>query len=169
MLLKNIISLVTILLILSSISSCSKNDITDPFWDININWDEEAIKNKLTQDSKSGKIDNCVFSFEKVTYIKNKTFDAKVTSNLSNPIFSGNGLKELNYYVIAEFKGERVSQFNNDFYTFFKHLMKSQYGNNYEEIFEDDKIILSWEIPDNIIISVIVLKTINHYAIKIQG
>lgn len=161
--------LVVVLLLFNILYCCTKNEITDPFWDININWDESTIRNKLTEDSRNGKIDNCVFSFEKIMYIKHKTFDAKVTSNLRNPVFSGTSLKELKYYVIAEFKNERVSRFNNDFYIYFMQIMKSNYGSNYKEKIVDDEIVIEWNIPNNIVMSVIVLKTINHYTIKIQS
>ena len=161
------LSIVIYIFFLINTLNCNKNEIIDPFWDINLNWDKEIIIGRLTESSKFGKITNCVFSFEKVTYINNRDFNAKVTGSLNNPLFEKNALKKLSYSLIAEFKNEQVSQFNPGFYKFFKTKMETNYGGNYNETFKDDNIVLHWSLPDNKYVTVNVLKTINHYTIKI--
>ena len=154
-----------IIFLMLNFINCEKNGIIDPFWEINLEWDKENVKTKLSDYSKSGKIKNCVFSFEKEFYVHNQEFDARITSSLDNPIFERNEIKKLNYSLIVNFKNEQISQFNHDFFKYFKEKMEVYYGPVNSEEIKEDQIILYWKLPDNKTLSTTIIKAINHYLI----
>ena len=150
------------------VNGCSNKEITDPFWGINLDWKKDKIVNELSEWSKSGEITNCVFSFEKTTYLKDTSFDARVTCSLNNPQFDKNILKKLSYSLSVNFKNESIAEFNTDFYEYFKKIMKGTYGNSFQESNNDDEIELKWNVNYNKQVNVNILKSLNHYSVVIQ-
>ncbi|MBN2610371.1 MAG: hypothetical protein JXB00_02340 [Bacteroidales bacterium] len=164
---KRTISFSFTVIILLITASCNKNEIIDPFWDININWDKSTVTSMLDTETKSGKHLNCVFSFEKEFYIKNKDMDARVKASLSYPVFKQDRLKRLQYSLIAEFKNETIPCFNPNFFEFFKTRMISGYGHPAEEILQEETIKLEWDLKNYITVETTVFKEINHYYISV--
>ncbi len=152
---------------LLSLLSCKKQELVDPFWEINLAWDKKTVTNMLYDNSKRGKIENCVFSFEKEFYVKTKDMDVRVKASLDYPDFRQDFLKLLNYSLIAECKNETIPQFNPVFFQYFKNKMISSFGNISKEYSNGDTINLGWEIENNKIIEATIIKDINNYTVTI--
>lgn len=147
---------------------CTKHNIIDPFWNINLKWDKKILTEKLNEYSHKGQIENCVFSFEKITYVKNDDFDARIRSSLNYPVFHNNELRSLNYSLVVDFFQEEIQKFNPSFYKFFKLKMTKIYGKDFTENTKDDRIYLTWKIENNITVHTTILMDINYYMIKID-
>lgn len=163
-----IICLLALFILLLLPVDCTRHNIIDPFWNINLKWDKKILTEKLNEYSHKGQIENCVFSFEKTTYIKNNDFDARIWSSLNYPVFHNNELESLNYSLVVEFYHEEIQKFNTDFYRFFKLKMTKIYGNDFTENTKNDRIYLTWKIENNITVHATILKDINYYIIKID-
>ncbi|MBN1188000.1 MAG: hypothetical protein JXB49_37340 [Bacteroidales bacterium] len=150
------------------LNCCKKQEMTDPFWEINLSWEKDKILKELSEGSKSGEITNCVFSFEKTTYVKDTNFDAKITCSLNNPQFNKNILEKLSYSLTVSFKNEQITQFSPDFYEYFKNVMKSTYGDSLKENYNDDEIVLIWFLHGNKKVNVNILKPINYYSVVVN-
>ena len=159
---KGIISLIFLFMI----GACTKNEIVDPFWDIDFDTDISYINNFLYQESNRGNIVDCVFSFDKKTYIKKNDFDAKVNLSLDYPKTVNDQLR-IDYSLVAEFKNEEEQQFNQAFYKYFLNLMKSGYGNNFQKETDKNLIHLHWDDEYKISLKVTVIKDINRYMVSV--
>lgn len=148
--------------------SCNRNDLTDPFWDINLKWNKETVTNMLYNNSRNGDLVNCVFSFYKEFYVTSRKMNAKIKASLNYPTFERNNIKSLNYSLVVQFKNETISKFNPHFFDYFKKKMTSSYGNDYQEYTEGDKINLTWEIEKGKIIKATIFRDVNSYNISIN-
>lgn len=158
-----------ILLIFSALTiTCSKKDLTDPFWNINLLWDKETVSNTLYTNSLNGNIENCVFSYYKEFYVKTKKMDAQIKASLNNPFFEKNNIKILDYSLIAQFKNEKTTSFNPYFYEYFINEMTNSYGNNYSTNKDGDTIFLMWNSKKQTTIKVTIFRDINSYNISIK-
>jgi hypothetical protein len=148
--------------------SCKNKDLTDPFWDINLKWDSETTTNMLYDNSRKGKLINCVFSFDKEFYVKSQKMDARIKASLNYPTFERSNLKSLEYSLVVDFKNETITKFNPYFFAYFKKKMISCYGNNYEEYTEDNTINLTWKIENEKTIKAMIFRDINCYNVSIN-
>lgn len=165
---KRVVSFSLTVIILLITASCNKKEIIDPFWEIDIDWDKSTMTDMLYKESKRGKIVNCVFSFEKEFYVKNKEMDARVKASLDYPCFEHNNLKMLKYSLFAEFRDEATPKFNPVFFNFFKDKMISHYGTLSNEIVSDETVNLSWDLEKSKVLEAVVFKEINHYLISVR-
>jgi len=150
------------------LTGCTEETFVDPFWKIDLEWDRTTMTEKLDEYSKQGEVVNCVFSFEKVAYVKNDNMDARITGSLAYPVFEKDHLKSINYSLIVEFKNDHSLTFNKDFFKFFKNMMTDNYGNHLDEVDENDRIVLNWNVENNKIVKTTILKEINHYIVNID-
>jgi hypothetical protein len=150
--------------------SCSEEKRhIDPYWGINLDAKQSVIETFIYHQSSEGLIFKSVFSFEKITYLKNGLFDARINSILYNPVFVRKKLSELKYTLSVDFKNEKIDNgFNIDFYRNFKLKMSEVYGSPKDEIQTDEDIILKWEINNWGIIHIHVIKLLNDYSFSFK-
>lgn len=147
--------------------SCQKDELVDPFWEINLKSDISNINNFLYKKSHEGEIIDCVFSFDKKIYIKKEDFDARINTSIDLPKITNNQALKIDYTIIAEFKNEKTQSFNPAFFNHFLDQMKSSYGTEIQNKTDKNKIHLLWDVENKVRIEASVLKDINLYMISI--
>lgn len=147
--------------------TCEKQNIVDPFWSLNINSDLPAIRSKLIEESKKGEIVDCVFSFDKVFYVKEGDLDARIKTSLDYPKIVDGDLK-INYNLVPEFKGDYDQEFNHNFFKYFENEMISIYGQEFSKVEHNYTIELTWETSSKIKAKASVITNINLYMVSIR-
>ena len=164
---KNIFFIV-VLFIIFQLNCCHRNIYSDPFWDINLSTDKTTILKKLNEQALKGNFKSCIFSFERKFYVQTQNFDARLTGNLSYPVFVNDELNKISYSFLVEFKNERTYTFNNDFYRYFVGELEKNYGKPREEKVEAETINIKWLVNNRWTVTAHVLKDMNTYQVTVS-